>query len=105
MPANLMEILALTQVFERRVIRQYALHSRAPELQPAIRETLDRIMQDEKWHIQWVRDALSRMAQEYGPEAVDGALKRYLEADADVYRATFSEHAHRVQHLFNHRRS
>lgn len=105
MPANVMEILALTQVFERRVIRQYALHSRQPGLPPAIRETLERIMQDEKWHIQWIRDALGTLAQEYGSGAVDGALKRYLEADAEVYRATFAEHAHRVQHLFYRPRS
>ena len=29
LPANLMEVLALTQIFEQRVIRQYAQHSRA----------------------------------------------------------------------------
>ena len=45
------------------------------------------------------------MAQEYGPDAVDGALKRYVEADAEVYRATLAEHAERVQHLLNHQRS
>lgn len=105
MPANLMEVLALTQVFERRVIRQYAFHSRAPGLQPAIRGTLERIMQDEKWHIQWVRNALSTMAQEYGPDAVNDALRRYVAVDAEVYRATLTEHAHRVQHLFDPPRS
>ena len=104
-PANLMEILALTQVFERRVIRQYAIHGRAPALHPAIGETLDRIMRDEKWHIRWVRDALGRMAQEYSADAVNGALKRYMDADAEVYRATLAEHADRVQHLLDHQRS
>lgn len=104
-PANLMEVLAVTQVFERRVIQQYAVHSRVRGLQPAIRQTLLRIMQDEKWHIRWIRDALRTMAQEYGQEAVDAALKRFLDADTEVYRTTLTEHSERVQHLFNPLRS
>lgn len=46
LPANLMEVLALTQVFERRVINQYARHSRVPHLHPAVKATLDTISGD-----------------------------------------------------------
>ena len=34
MPVNLMEVLAITQVFEKRVISQYALHALAPPSRP-----------------------------------------------------------------------
>src|SRR5207244_5261114 len=34
MPANLMEILAITQIFERRVVNQYARHSRLSNVDP-----------------------------------------------------------------------
>jgi bacterioferritin (cytochrome b1) len=105
MPANLMEVLALTQVFERRVIRQYALHSRAPGMAPAVRQTLLRIMHDEKWHIRWIRGALRAMTPHYGAAAIERALGRFLAADDEVYRATFEEHAARVQHIFDHSRS
>jgi bacterioferritin (cytochrome b1) len=105
MPANLMEVLALTQVFERRVIRQYALHSRVRGMPPAIRGTLAQIMQDEEWHIRWIRDALKVKAREYGAAAVDQALQRFTAADAEVYRATFEEHAGRLQHVFDPSRS
>lgn len=98
-PANLMEVLAITQVFEQRVINQYARHARAPGLQHEIRDTLDRIMQDETWHLQWVRQALVSMEHEWGKDTVHAAVRRCWEADQQVYGATLSEHADRVQHL------
>ena len=102
LPANLMEVLALTQVFEQRVIRQYAQHSRASSLAPAIRTTLTRIMQDEKWHIRWVRRALADLARRHGQDAVDAALRRFAEADAAVFNLTVNEHAERVREIYNH---
>lgn len=100
LPANLMEVLALTQVFEQRVIRQYAQHSRADGLAPAIRATLGRIMQDEKWHIRWVRRALAEQAGRHGKDAVDAALHRFADADATVFGQTVSEHSERVQQIY-----
>ena len=104
MPANLMEILAITQVFERRVINQYARHARAPGLQPEIRATLDRIMQDERWHLQWVRAALRSMQSEYGKEAVEAAIRGCWEADQRVYHQTVIEYGQRVRHLLGIKR-
>ena len=103
-PANLMEVLALTQVFECRVIRQYALHSKVPALAAPIRATLELIMRDEKRHIRWIRRALAAMAREYGAGELERALERFTAADAAVYAATFAEHAARVQHIFDHSR-
>jgi hypothetical protein len=98
-PANLMEVLAITQVFEQRVISQYAHHARVPELQPEIHDTLDRIMRDETWHLKWVRDALVLMEGEWGKDAVHAAVRRCVEADKQVYEATLTEYAERTQHL------
>ena len=38
-PVNIMETLAVTQVFERRVINAYARHERATNLDPVVKET------------------------------------------------------------------
>jgi bacterioferritin (cytochrome b1) len=100
-PANLMEVLALTQVFERRVIGQYARHAKVADLAVPVKETLQRIMQDERWHIEWVGRALSEMEPEFGKEAIDDALQRYTAADQEVYRATITEHADRLDALFH----
>jgi bacterioferritin (cytochrome b1) len=99
MPANLMEVLAITQVFERRVINQYARHARATNLEPAVRDTLARIMVDEKWHIQWVREALRSLETEYGKEYIEATFKRFWKADQEVYRKTIAEHANRLKEL------
>ena len=94
-----MEVLAITQVFERRVIGQYKRHSQIPELKNEVRETLDKIMEDEKWHLEWVGQALSSMEGEYGADHVKGTIKRYTDADKEVYLKTMSEHEERVKDL------
>jgi bacterioferritin (cytochrome b1) len=99
LPANLMEVLAITHVFERRVVNQYARHLHVPHLHPAVKETLDRIVGDEKWHIQWVRDALRDMEPEYGKAHIDATLSRMVEADREIYRQTTQDHEERVLHL------
>lgn len=100
MPANLMEVLAITQIFEKRVINQYARHSQIPNIQPVVRETLNRIMDDEKWHIQWIREALRKIESEYGKDLIEATLKRFWEADQEVYQKTLKEHEERIQYLY-----
>jgi 1,2-phenylacetyl-CoA epoxidase catalytic subunit len=103
MPANIMEILAITQVFEKRVIGQYALHLTAPEVHPEIQRTLRKIMEDEKWHIQWVDAALKAMGPEYGESHIQETLKRYWAADQEVYKKSLSEHQDRLSGLLKNR--
>jgi bacterioferritin (cytochrome b1) len=100
MPVNYMEVLAITHIFERRVINQYAKHLSVPGSHPAVKETLNTIMKDEKWHIQWVRDALLQMEGEYGPDHVRATLERFQRADQEVYRKTMKEHEERANDLF-----
>ena len=100
MPVNMMEVLAITQIFERRVINQYARHGKVPDLQPAIAETLGKIMEDEKWHLQWIAAALKRMEPDYGAETIEATLKRFWEADKEVYAKTTAEQEQRVIELF-----
>ena len=99
MPVNIMEILAITQVFERRVINQYAVHSRAEGIHALVKGTIDRIVEDEKWHIKWIRDALRSMEPEYGKATIDDTIERFLQADREVYEKTVREHEERVKEL------
>lgn len=100
MPANLMEVLAITQVFERRVINQYTRHARLPDLAGPVARTLERIMQDELWHIEWVKKALESMEPEYGKETIERTLERLRAADREVYLKTTQEHEQRLDALF-----
>jgi bacterioferritin (cytochrome b1) len=99
MPVNMMEVLAITQVFEQRVINQYSIHSQLSDLDPVVKETLERIMLDEKWHIQWIRDALLDMEAKFGHETVEATVKRFRNADKEVYTLTMKEHEERIADL------
>ena len=101
MPVNLMEVLAITQVFEKRVVNQYARHSQVPGLQQEVSDTLAKIMIDEKWHIEWIRDALKKMESEYGKDLIDATLTRFWQADQGVYSKTMQEHEERIASLIS----
>jgi len=100
-PANVMEVLAVTLAFEKRVAGGYAAHAKVPTIAAPIRATLERIMKDEGWHIQWVSKALRAMEATYGEADVAAAIKRYADADREVYQRTLAEHDEIVQSL-NH---
>lgn len=101
MPANLMEVLAITSVFERRVINQYARHLTVAGLEPAVIGTLNKIMEDERWHISWVRKALKEMGSEYGSDHVKSTIRRFEQADREVYDSTIREHEERVSFILD----
>jgi demethoxyubiquinone hydroxylase (CLK1/Coq7/Cat5 family) len=100
-PANVMEVLAVTLAFEKRVAGSYAAHSRVATLAPPIRTTLAKIMKDEGWHIHWVSKTLENLKPVYGDETVTAAIERYAAADREVYQRTLAEHEEVVQSL-NH---
>jgi bacterioferritin (cytochrome b1) len=99
LPANLMEILAVTQVFEKRVINQYARHLNMPGVRTEIRDTLLRIMQDEQWHIEWIREALQTLEPEFGADNIAQTIERFRAADEEVYQKTLIEHEQRISEL------
>ena len=87
MPASLLEILTLTQVFERRVIRHFRAHLKWPNVHPAVAETLHKMIEDEVGHISWVKDRLDRYAAEKGEAIVTETMRRFTEVDERVYEA------------------
>lgn len=95
LPASLMEVLAITLVFEKRVMNQYGQHLRAAP-HPRVRQTIETIMLDERWHVKYVRDALEEMSAKYGKELIDETLERYSAADLDVYAKTVAEYGERM---------
>ena len=86
-PTSLLEILALTQVFERRVIRHFRAHLKWPDVHPAVAATLQRMIEDEVGHIGWVKDRLDRYAAEKGDALVSETMRRFTEIDQRVYDA------------------
>jgi len=98
-PANVMEVLAITQVFEKRAIGLYNRHLKLPGVHPRIGETLARIMTDERWHIQYVRAALRDQERVHGPDEVRAALKRFDAADEAVFTKLLAEYGERFPYV------
>ena len=83
-PMALVEVLALTQVFERRVYRHFTEHLHRPTTHLRVRATLARMLEEEKGHLRWVKRWLDEQARVRGAVVAD-ALSRYTAADALVY--------------------
>lgn len=94
-PLTLLEVLALTQVFERRVYRHFTEHLRRPGTHPAIAATLERMLEEEKGHLTWVKRWLDVQA-ESRPDLVRETMRRYAAADALVYRELLVEFGWRL---------
>lgn len=90
-PITMLEVLALTQIFERRVYRHFTLHLRVPGIHPAVAATLRRMIEEERGHLSWVKAWLDEQAKEGGHEVRD-VMRRYALADQRVYDALSSEY-------------
>jgi demethoxyubiquinone hydroxylase (CLK1/Coq7/Cat5 family) len=90
MPVTLLQVLALTQVFERRVYRHFMKHLRLPGTHPIVATTLKRMIEEEKDHLSWVKAWLEDQAGRR-PAEVRALMKEYTRADAIVYETLVRE--------------
>ena len=95
-PSNLMEVMAITHVLEKRTAHHYNQHLRRADTPAPVRATIERIMVDERWHISYVREALQDMEERYGAEEIASTLARYTAADVEVYAEAMAEYEERM---------
>lgn len=92
-PKTLLEVLALTQIFERRVVRHFRAHLSWPRTHPEIRRTLQQLIDDEADHIRWVKDRLDDYAAANGEAVVREMMERFKRIDEEVYNG-LKQYAH-----------
>ena len=85
-PVGVLHVLALTQVFERRVYRHFTEHLRRPGTHPAVQAALRQMLEEEKGHLSWVKHWLDQQALTRGAE-VQEIMQRYAAVDRQVYDA------------------
>jgi hypothetical protein len=85
-PLTVLDVLALTQVFERRVFRHFTIHRRRSGTHPRVVLTLGRMLDEERGHLAWVKRWLEDQSRAQG-DAVRQAMRRYAEADRGIYDA------------------
>jgi acyl carrier protein len=84
-PSSVLEVLGLSQIFERRVVRHFRAHLSWPGTHPAVKRTLQQLIDDEVGHIRWVKDRLDAHAASHGESFVREMLERFQRADDQVY--------------------
>lgn len=93
-PTSLLEVLALTQVFERGVYRHFMLHLRRPGTHPRVQGTLRRMLADERGHLSWVKDWLDSQTGARR-STIPALLRRYTAVDADIRKQLMIEYGWR----------
>lgn len=83
-PTSLLEVLALTQVFERGVYRHFVAHLRRPGTHHCVQATLRRMLDDERGHLSWVQEWLARQTGSRRA-AIPTLLRRYGAVDAAIH--------------------
>jgi len=90
-PSSLLEVMALTQVFERGVYRHFVTHLRRPGTHPIVQKTLRRMLADERGHLSWVREWLDAQTGARRA-AVPVLMRRYGVVDAEIRRQLMSDY-------------
>jgi len=103
-PSNLLEVLALTQIFERRVVRHFRAHLSWPGTHPEIKRTLQLLIEDEADHIRWVKDRLDDYAAANGEAVVKEMMERFKRIDEDVYNE-LKQYADRFEQVVGPKRA
>ena len=85
-PTSLVHLFALTVVVEERSWKRYSDHERSPICDPKTRAVLREVTQDERWHISWMEEWLTKLARADGKESqVRDTLARYRVVEEEVF--------------------
>ena len=90
-PTSLLEVLALTQVFERGVYRHFVMHLHRRGTHPRVQATLRRMLADERGHLSWVKEWLDRRTGAQRA-AVPVLMRRYSAVDAEIRKQLLSDY-------------
>ncbi len=85
-PISLLEVIALTSVFEHRICECLQLHLNEPDVHPIVVATLRRVLADERWHLRWIGEWLME-ERKINAQKVSSAVGRYAIADREICEA------------------
>jgi len=91
MPKNILEILCLTQIFEKRTLEHFNKHLAMDGIHSEIKLALQKMIDDEAGHIGWIRKELDIYSAEYGQAEVDEMMTKLEDIDEKVYHQLLSK--------------
>lgn len=99
LPANLLDLLALTYVVEERAGKRYEEHASRPDVDPDTLAALKEMRTDEEWHLAWVSEKLKEMEQTEGAEKVAASLSRYRRLEAEAFAEMLADEQKALQEI------
>ena len=85
-PTSLIDLFALTVVVEERSVKRYTEHARSGICDAKTLAVLREVTHDERWHISWMEEWLTKLARAEGKEAhVVDMLARYRHVEQQVF--------------------
>jgi bacterioferritin (cytochrome b1) len=99
LPANLLDLVALTYVVEERSRKRYEEHAARPGVDPDTLTVLNELQADEKRHLTWVAEKLANMAESEGQEKVSAALNRYRGLEAEAFAEMLADEQRALQEI------
>lgn len=85
LPANLLELLALTCVVEERARKRYEEHATRSDVAPETLDILNEMRADEEAHLAWITEKLTELGAKEGQGKVTAVLQRYRAVEATVF--------------------
>ncbi|PIS04913.1 MAG: hypothetical protein COT81_03925 [Candidatus Buchananbacteria bacterium CG10_big_fil_rev_8_21_14_0_10_42_9] len=85
MPTSILEILCLTQVFEKRTLDHFNKHLALPGTHDLVKATLQELIDDETGHVSWVRKELDDYIAKRDEEEINAVMKKMEEVDKKVF--------------------
>ncbi|MEK6968235.1 MAG: hypothetical protein AABX51_06395 [Nanoarchaeota archaeon] len=84
-PKNMLEIFCLTQILEKRVVKHFSMHLTMPKLNPVVKKVLIKMVDDEKYHLDWVKEKLDEYS-EADKKTLEKTMKKFIEVDKQTYK-------------------
>lgn len=85
LPKNTLEVFCLTQILERRVLEHFTKHMQMPGVNPLIKKTLKKMIDDEEGHIGWIYQELEQHAEKHGRGTLDATMDKLKKIDEKAY--------------------
>ena len=85
LPRDIIEVFCLTQVFEKRSVAHYRRHLELAGVHPLVRKALKKLIDDEAYHLDWIRKELDQYAGNGRAAEVDDTMRRFQLMDEAVY--------------------
>lgn len=86
LPRKLVDLLALTVVFEERIFERYREHAARPDVDRETKSILEEITKDQNRHVAWIKRKLDELAAEQGmQDRIAELMEKYRQIDDEAY--------------------